>query len=72
MLLFYPLTIQYLDNNIMSNILPDFNEDISYSISNSLYAYNKDNILIYNYANNFDWAFNNKKNLYQVWKVKFW
>ena len=59
--LYYPMTIQYLDNNIISNILPNFSDDISYSISTDLYAYNKDNILIYNYANNFDWAFNNKK-----------
>jgi hypothetical protein len=55
------MTIQYLDNNIISNIMPNFSDDISYSINTNLYAYNRDNILIYNYVNNFDWAFNNKK-----------
>ena len=57
-ILFYPLTIQYLDNNRMTNIMPNLEEHISIMCENGqkCASYNKDNIIIYNYSSKFDWG----------------
>ena len=57
-LLFYPLTIQYLDNNVMTNIMENLQEHISFKCPSGARCtlYNKDNIIIYNYSSKFDWG----------------
>ena len=62
LILFYPLTIKYLDNNQMSNIMPDYEEHIISQItSTNSHLYNKDNIIIYNYSTKFDWGLLHQK-----------
>ncbi|MGL4947853.1 MAG: hypothetical protein ACRC42_00495, partial [Mycoplasma sp.] len=56
---YYPLTIQYLDNNRMTNILPGWSDDIVLEIPPTHKMYNDDNILQYNYSSKFDWGLNN-------------
>ena len=58
--LFYPLTFDYFDKNI---ILSGFNENniiVDHIASNNFDT--NDNFLFYNYEINFDWIENNKKN----------
>ena len=57
-LLFYPLTIEYLDNNVMTNIMGNLQEHISFKCVSGARCtlYNKDNIIIYNYSSKFDWG----------------
>ena len=59
--LFYPLTIEKLDNNKMVNIITTygFSEDIIHSIKSTDNIYSKDNILLYNYSSKFDWGLQN-------------
>ena len=61
-ILFYPLNIKYLDNNVMNNIMGNLEEHISFICENKdrCTLYNKDNIIIYNYSSKFDWALTNK------------
>ena len=68
LILFYPLTIQYLDNNQMTNIMTNYEdrEHISAKIdeikdNKKSALYNKDNIIIYNYSTKFDWGILHKK-----------
>ena len=63
LVLFYPLTIKYLDNNVMQNLMAKLTEHISFkcSSSNDCTLYNKDNIIIYNYSSKFDWGLLHKK-----------
>ena len=57
-ILFYPLTIQYLDNNQMTNIMGNLGEHIAIKCESGAKCalYNKDNIIIYNYSSKFDWG----------------
>ena len=57
-ILYYPLTIQYLDNNRMTNIMGNLEEHITIKCDNGAKCalYNKDNIIIYNYSSKFDWG----------------
>jgi len=63
LILFYPLTINYLDNNKMTNIMTNLEEHITFNCPNSkdCTLYNKDNIIIYNYSSKFDWGLLHKK-----------
>ena len=63
LLLFYPLTIRYLDNNVMTNIMGNLEEHISFKCPNGARCtlYNKDNIIIYNYSSKFDWGLTHKQ-----------
>ena len=62
-ILFYPLTIQYLDNNRMTNIMTNLEEHISFKCESGAKCvlYNKDNIIIYNYSSKFDWGLGHPK-----------
>ena len=52
----YPLSIKYMDNNIFINsINPNF-ENIDFSLTNSNEIYNKDHIILHNYSTKFDWG----------------
>ena len=79
LILFYPLTIQYLDNNQMTNIMTNLEDHISAKIESEKTGtkkhslYNKDNIILYNYSTKFDWGILHKKqfvnsmnNLHQI------
>ena len=55
-ILFYPLKIQYLDNNIMTNIMGNLEEHFVFKNEQRYTLYNKDNIIIYNYSSKFDWG----------------
>ena len=61
-ILFYPLTIQYLDNNKMTNIMENLEEHIMIKCESGqkCASYNKDNIIIYNYSSKFDWGLGKK------------
>ena len=63
LILFYPLTIQYLDNNRMTNIMTNLEEHISFKCESvgKCGVYNKDNIIIYNYSSKFDWGLGHEK-----------
>ena len=63
LILFYPLTINYLDNNQMTNIMTKLEEHITFNCpnANKCTLYNKDNIIIYNYSSKFDWGLLHKK-----------
>ena len=62
LILFYPLKIKYLDNNVMSNIMENYEEHIAFSCPKTTCTiYNKDNIIIYNYSTKFDWGILHKK-----------
>ena len=62
LILFYPLTIKYLDNNQMTNIMTNFEAHITAKITDEKSSlYNKDNIIIYNYSTKFDWGILHKK-----------
>ena len=63
-ILYYPLTIQYLDNNRMTNIMTNLEEHITIKCENGAKCalYNKDNIIIYNYSSKFDWGLGHKGN----------
>ena len=62
LLIFYPLTVQYLDNNQLTNIMGDEKQIISKTKTATNSAlYNKDNIIIYNYSTKFDWGILHKK-----------
>ena len=60
LILFYPLTIQYLDNNQLTNIMSNADENIVVVLQGTT-LYNKDNIIIYNYSTKFDWGILHKK-----------
>ena len=57
-ILFYPLTIKYLDNNVMTNIMENLSEHIAFKCTSGAKCtlYNRDNIIIYNYSSKFDWG----------------
>ena len=63
-ILYYPLTIKYLDNNVMTNTMENLAEHISFKCASKARCtlYNRDNIIIYNYSSKFDWALLHKKN----------
>ena len=63
LVLFYPLTINYLDNNKMTNIMYKLEEHITINCpkASECTIYNKDNIIIYNYSSKFDWGLLHKK-----------
>ena len=63
LILFYPLNIKNLDNNIMTNIMGNLEEHIIFKCENGekCALYNKDNIIIYNYSSKFDWGLLHKK-----------
>ena len=63
LVLFYPLTINYLDNNKMTNIMTNLEEHITFNCpqAKDCTLYNKDNIIIYNYSSKFDWGLLHKK-----------
>ena len=62
LILFYPLKIKYLDNNVMTNIMENYEEHISFlCTTKTCTMYNKDNIIIYNYSTKFDWGLLHKK-----------
>ena len=60
LVLFYPLTIKYLDNNQMTNIMKD-EDHITLTLDKNSHMNNKDNIIIYNYSTKFDWGLLHKK-----------
>ena len=62
-ILFYPLTIKYIDNNVMTNIMGNLGEHISFKCASKSRCtlYNRDNIIIYNYSSKFDWGLLHKK-----------
>ena len=62
LILFYPLTIEHLDNNRMTNIMTNLEEHISFKCESvaKCGVYNKDNIIIYNYSSKFDWGLKHK------------
>ncbi len=52
----YPLSIKYMDNNIFQNsINPNF-ESIDFSLKINNEIYNKDHIILHNYSTKFDWG----------------
>ena len=63
LILFYPLTIEYLDNNRMTNIMSNLEEHIMFKCESvaKCGVYNKDNIIIYNYSSKFDWGLKHKE-----------
>ena len=62
LILFYPLTIEHLDNNRMTNIMTNLEEHIMFKCESvsKCGVYNKDNIIIYNYSSKFDWGLGHK------------
>ena len=58
LVLFYPLTIKYLDNNVMTNLMGNYEEHFTFDCTKitQCTVYNKDNIIIYNYSTKFDWG----------------
>ena len=67
-ILYYPLTIQYLDNNKMTNIMGNLEEHIEVKCESGAKcaSYNKDNIIIYNYSSKFDWALKHPRKFVQL------
>ena len=65
LLIFYPLTIKYMDNNQLTNVVtnPYIQSDanIIMDTSKTKAFYNKDNIILYNYSTKFDWGILHKK-----------
>ncbi len=65
LLLNYPLTLEYIDNNILIDTIGKYNQDININnILKSITFYNneiyhKDKIIIYNYSIKFDWGKSN-------------
>ena len=58
LVLFYPLKIKYIDNNMFTNLMSNYEEHFSFNcdkITDCTLA-NKDNIIIYNYSTKFDWG----------------
>ena len=57
LLLNYPLTLDYIDNNVLTDTIGIYNEDISGVIApNSYEMGHKDKLIIYNYSTKFDWG----------------
>lgn len=50
--LYYPLTISYLDNNKIENIISTLSDYLTITILSSDSMYNVDNIILYNYSSN--------------------
>ena len=60
LLLDYPLTLDYIDNNVLKDTIGIYNEDISGVIDPNLYEMgHKDKLIIYNYSTKFDWGNSN-------------
>ena len=71
LILFYPLTIKYIDNNQFTNIMSNYeNEHFTFNCklekNNICTAYNKDNLIIHNYSTKFDWGLLHKKQFVSV------
>ena len=53
----YPLTIEYIDNNVLIDTIGIYNQNINAAIvTETLDMYHKDKLIIYNYSNKFDWG----------------
>ena len=62
LLLDYPLTLDYIDNNVLKDTIGIYNEDISGVIDPDNYEMgHKDKLIIYNYSTKFDWGKTNPK-----------
>ena len=71
LILFYPLTIKYIDNNQFTNIMSNYeNEHFTFNCklekNKICTAYNKDNLIIHNYSTKFDWGLLHKKQFVSV------
>ena len=58
LVLFYPLKIKYIDNNVFTNLMGNYEEHFSFNCDKitTCTLLNKDNIIIYNYSTKFDWG----------------
>lgn len=62
LVLYYPLTISYLHNNKIKNIISTLSEHFTITILSTDSMYNVDNIILYNYSSKFDWGLLNSDN----------
>ena len=61
LVIFYPLTIKYLDNNQLTNVMTNAESENIIIQTAKTNLYNKDNIILYNYSTKFDWGILHKK-----------